>query len=91
MPRASGSSPVPYHDAGVSEVRCFVLRGPVLDKTELGGAFDYTQPIPDSQPDYRDNSDSFLRLLSDLGLKMERSKGAGEYFVIDRAERAVAN
>ena len=61
----------------------YVLHAPVLDRTELSGSFDYKQRLPDLEPNYSDNSDSFLRLIPELGLKLERSKGPVEIFVID--------
>jgi uncharacterized protein (TIGR03435 family) len=39
--------------------------------------------VPDEEPNYTDNSDSFLRFVSEMGLKLERSKGPVEVFVID--------
>jgi uncharacterized protein (TIGR03435 family) len=69
----------------------YVLRAPVLDRTELSGSFDYEQRLPDSEPNYSDNSDSFLRLISELGLKLERAKGPVEIFVIDHAAKPSPN
>jgi len=69
----------------------YVLRTPVLDRTELSGSFDYRQPVPDAEPKYGDNPDSFLNLLRELGLKVERSKGPVEIFVIDNAAKPSPN
>lgn len=69
----------------------YVLHAPVLDRTELSGQFDYRQSMPDSEPNYRDNSDSFLRLIPEVGLKLVRSKGAVEIFVIDHAAKPLPN
>jgi len=69
----------------------YVLHAPVLDRTELSGSFDYKQTSPDSEPNYSDNSDSFLRLIPELGLKLERSKGPVEIFVIDHAAKPSPN
>ncbi|MGD0497354.1 MAG: M56 family metallopeptidase [Bryobacteraceae bacterium] len=63
----------------------YYLHTPVLDRTELSGSFDYKQPVPDEDPHYGDNTDSFLRLIPELGLKLERTKGPVETFVIDHA------
>jgi len=70
-----------------------VLHAPVLDRTELAGAFDYKQPtrLPDSEVNYSDPSDSFLRLMPELGLKLERTKGPVEILVIDQAARPSPN
>ena len=65
----------------------YVLHAPVLDRTELSGLFDYTQSQHDLEPDYSDNTDSFLRLMPEIGLKLERSKGPFEIFVIDHAAK----
>jgi uncharacterized protein (TIGR03435 family) len=69
----------------------YVLHAPVLDRTELSGSFDYKQRLPDLEPNYTDNSDSFLRLIPELGLKLERSKGPVEIFVIDHAAKPSSN
>ena len=62
-----------------------------MDRTELNGSFDYKQSVPDLEPNYSDNSESFLRLLPELGLKLERSKGSIEIFVIDHAAKPSPN
>lgn len=69
----------------------YVLHAPVVDRTELPGLFDYKQPVPDADPNYTDNSQSFLRIVSKLGLKLERSKGQVEVLVIDHAAKPSAN
>ena len=69
----------------------YVLHAPVLDRTELSGSFDYKQRLPDLEPNYSDNSDSFLRLIPELGLRLERSKGPVEIFVIDHAGKPSPN
>jgi len=70
-----------------------VLHAPVADQTELSGPFDYKQTtrLDDSEANYSDPSDSFLRLIVELGLKLERSKGPVETFIIDHASRPSAN
>ena len=68
-----------------------ILHAPVLDRTELSGSFDYKQPQPDAEPNYSDNSDSFLRFIPELGLKLERGKGPVEIFVIDHAAKPSPN
>jgi uncharacterized protein (TIGR03435 family) len=69
----------------------YVLHAPVLDGTELSGSFDYKQESRDFEPNYTDNTDSFLRLLPELGLKLERSKAPVEIFVIDQAAKPSPN
>ncbi|HUO30953.1 MAG TPA: TIGR03435 family protein [Bryobacteraceae bacterium] len=68
-----------------------VLHAPVVDGTGLSGAFDYRQPVPDLEPNYKDNSDSFLRMIHDIGLKMDRTAGSVEIFVIDHAAKPEPN
>jgi uncharacterized protein (TIGR03435 family) len=68
-----------------------VLRAPVLDRTGLSGSFDYKQRQPDLEPNYSDNTDSFLRFIKELGLKLERSKRSVEIFVIDHAAKPSPN
>ena len=69
----------------------YVLHAPVLDRTGLTGAFDYKQRAADPEPNYSDNSDSFLRWMPEIGLKLERSKGPVEIFIIDQAAKPSAN
>lgn len=71
----------------------YVLHAPVLDRTELVGWFEYQQPtrLPESEANYSDPSDSFLRLMPELGLKLERAKGPVELFVIDHAAKPSPN
>ncbi|MEO8371001.1 MAG: TIGR03435 family protein [Candidatus Solibacter sp.] len=70
-----------------------ILRAPVVDSTGLRGMFDYRQPValPEGEANYRDNTDSFLRFVAEVGLRIERAKGPVEGLVIDRAERPAAN
>jgi uncharacterized protein (TIGR03435 family) len=69
----------------------YVIYAPVLDRTGLSGYFEYRQPVADAEPNYSDNTDSFLRLLSEMGLRLQRRKGAVEKLVIDSASRPSAN
>jgi uncharacterized protein (TIGR03435 family) len=68
-----------------------ILHAPVVDRTGLSGSFDYRQTALDPEPNYSDPSDSFLRLIPELGLKLERSKGPVETFVIDHAAKPSPN
>lgn len=70
-----------------------ILHAPVVDATGLSGSFDYRQPIalPEGEANYRDNTDSFLRMIAEVGLRLERGKGPVESLVIDNAERPAAN
>jgi uncharacterized protein (TIGR03435 family) len=71
----------------------WVLHAPVRDQTELSGSFDYRQPTPltDSEVSNADLSASFAPLLSELGLKLEKTKGPVETIVIDHAEKPSPN
>jgi uncharacterized protein (TIGR03435 family) len=69
----------------------YVLHAPVVDRTELSGSFDYKQRQPDAEPNYSENSDSFLRFIPEMGLKLERGKGPVEILVIDHAARPSPN
>ena len=69
-----------------------ILHGPVVDRTELSGSFDYKQREPDLEPKYSgDQSDSFRSFIAEIGLKLERGKGPVESFVLDHAEKASPN
>jgi uncharacterized protein (TIGR03435 family) len=69
----------------------YVLHAPVLDRTELRGQFDYKQPQPDVEPRYGDDPSRFMSLIAALGLKLERTKGPVEVFVIDHAAKPEPN
>jgi uncharacterized protein (TIGR03435 family) len=78
---------------------------PVLDRTGLSGRFDYKQKPTeaykpsrsDMTPAERDAefqsvlSSSFLNLLRELPLKLERTKVPVETFVIDSAQKPLPN
>ena len=71
-----------------------IVHAPVLDRTELGGHFDYRQTtrLLDSEVDYGSNSEGpFFIFLQEMGLKLQEDKGPVEYFVIDHAEKATPN
>jgi uncharacterized protein (TIGR03435 family) len=69
-----------------------VFHAPVIDRTGIPGHFEYRQPAPDLDPKYSgDLSASFTDFLQNAGLKLERSKGPVEYFVIDHAEKPSAD
>ncbi len=69
-----------------------IVHAPVVDRTGLTGYFNYWQP-PESEPypNYSDNSASFMNLLKEVGLKLERTEGNIETFVIDAASRPGQN
>ena len=68
-----------------------ILRAPVVDATGLSGMFDYRQPALTEGEASPDHNDSFLRFVSEMGLRLERGKGPVESLVIDRAEKPAAN
>jgi uncharacterized protein (TIGR03435 family) len=70
----------------------YIIRAPVLDRTGLTGCFDYWQPPgSEPEPDYRDSSASFMNLLKEIGLKLERVEGLIETLAIDGAARPSAD
>jgi uncharacterized protein (TIGR03435 family) len=71
----------------------FMLRAPVIDRTGLNGPFDYKQPnaLPDSEVDYSNPIGPFLNLIPEMGLKLERSRGPVETFVIDHVGKPSPN
>jgi uncharacterized protein (TIGR03435 family) len=71
----------------------YMLRVPVIDRTGLLGAFDYKQPnaLPDSEVDYSNPIGPFLNLIPEMGLKLERSRGLVETFVIDHVAKPSSN
>jgi len=70
----------------------FVFHVPVVDRTELSGSFDYRQRQPDIDPVYSgDQSPSFKSYLDEAGLKLQRSTGPVEMFVIDHAAKPSPN
>lgn len=74
--------------------RMRVLDRPVIDKTGLTGRFDvrlvYSEMAEDASDDPAGLS-IFAALEQQLGLKLEASKGPGEFLVIDHAERPTGN
>jgi uncharacterized protein (TIGR03435 family) len=83
--------------ADLAEYASAIVHGPVRDRTELRGRFNYTQsPIePDPVVAGADISAevaaSFLKFLDEIHLKLERARGQVETFVIDHAERPSPN
>lgn len=70
----------------------FILRSPVLDRTDLKGSFDYRQKSDlDPTNNMEDSESSFYDFLKEAGLKLERSKGPVDIFVIDYAEKPSAD
>ena len=68
------------------------LRKPVLDRTGLDGAFDYRWTVPDADPQAKGDEwmntfqTSFPLFIEAAGLKLTKSTGPIETFVIDHAE-----
>ena len=69
------------------------LGAPVMDRTGLNGRFDYTPEgaDPDSPDPSVDLAASALNFIQQLHLKLQRTKGPVEIFVIDRAEKPSPN
>ena len=69
-----------------------MLHAPVLDRTNLSGAFDYRQPqAPDSDLEDRGDAASFQNFIRETGLKLERTTGPVETMVIEHAEKPSPN
>ena len=66
------------------------LGRPLIDRTEMPGAFDFKYPLPKSEPPL-DLISSIFASLQGLGFKLEAGKGAVETVVIESAERPKAN
>ena len=69
----------------------FILRVPVLDRTNVDGVFEYRQDVAELDPDHTDPSASFLRFLSEIGLQLKRSEGDIEMLIIDSASKPLPN
>lgn len=64
-----------------------ILHAKVIDRTGLEGSFNYRQKEPDLNPDYYNTSESFLRMITDVGLKLERTQGEITVLVIESAQK----
>jgi uncharacterized protein (TIGR03435 family) len=69
----------------------YVLHKPVIDRTELEGAFDYREPDEKIDQDNGDFEASFTVFIRDIGLKLTPSKGPVETLVIEHAAKPTAN
>jgi uncharacterized protein (TIGR03435 family) len=69
----------------------YVLHKPVVDRTELSGAFDYRDPDAKVDQDNGDFESAFTAFLRDVGLKLTSAKGPVETLVIESAEKPSAN
>jgi uncharacterized protein (TIGR03435 family) len=68
-----------------------VLHAPVEDRTGMSGAFDYEEMTVDPEGGANDHNASFMRLIPEVGLKLERTRGPVETLVIDHAARPTEN
>lgn len=78
------------HDTTMPELAAFLSRNvilrPVSDRTGLDGAFDFQSASILTDEDVRgDRSETFLPVLSEIGLKLQKTTGPVETFVIDHA------
>ena len=69
----------------------YVLHKPVIDQTGLEGSFDYRDPDAKIDQDNTDFEGSFTVFIRDIGLKLTSAKGPVETFVIEHAEKPLAN
>jgi uncharacterized protein (TIGR03435 family) len=65
------------------------VNAPVVDMTNLSGLYDYIQTVQDENPKSGgiEQTDSFLRLLKEVGLELKRTRGPVETLVIESASR----
>jgi uncharacterized protein (TIGR03435 family) len=70
-----------------------ILRTLVVDLTNVNGSYDYRQQVPDQEPKYEgiEHTDSFLRMLREIGLELKRTRGPIEWLVIVSAARPSPN
>jgi hypothetical protein len=57
----------------------YMVNGQVLDRTELSGLFDYRQAVPDVALAYSGHVDSFLNMLSVVGLNWKLQRAGREH------------
>jgi uncharacterized protein (TIGR03435 family) len=69
----------------------YVLHKPVIDRTALDGSFDYRDPDAKIDQDNTDFESSFTVFIRHIGLKLTPAKGPVETFVIEHAEKRLAN
>ncbi len=86
------------HDTTMLELADFagsyMLHRPVLDRTELTGAFDYRSALEDTETPTTNSvssfqermKSSFLELLQEVGLKLTPAQGEAKILTIDHAE-----
>jgi uncharacterized protein (TIGR03435 family) len=69
----------------------YILHRPVLDHTDLTGAYDYRTAPEDRNPSTIDQSASFIEMLNQVGLKLEPAQGNVDMLIIDHAELPTPN
>jgi len=65
----------------------FIVRAPVTDETDLSGVYNYRQSVADEAGGDPIHADSFLSMLSEVGLKLEKRQGPVETLVIESAAK----
>lgn len=71
-----------------------ILHHPVLDRTGLDGSFDFTRTIvsvSDDPPSATNYEDKFQLFIQEIGLKLTKSTGPVQTFIIDHAEKPSPN
>ena len=68
-----------------------VMARPVLDRTELAGAWDFKYPYAANVGERPDLVSSLIASLNAIGLKLESSKAPVERIVVDRLEKPTPN
>ena len=77
--------------AKLADVLARELGQMVEDRTGLKGAFDFELDATREQADPNPFVAQFAPSLGQIGLKLETGKGSVEFFVIERAEKPLAN
>jgi uncharacterized protein (TIGR03435 family) len=69
----------------------YVFHCPVIDQTRLAESFDYQSELEEWETYEQDPTESFLRLLSTVGLRLVAGRGSIDKVMIDHAERPSPN
>ena len=99
--RPSGGA-LEFHNMSMADLadrlhgRPFGIDRPVVDKTDLAGAFDFTMKLAPNDAELKSSLERreseqdtslFIRPLRELGLKLNAERGPVEHLIVDHAER----
>jgi uncharacterized protein (TIGR03435 family) len=85
-----------FHDVSMQDLAKYLsrfLRTPVLDRTGFVGTFDFTAATALTEEDFHgtDVRQTLMPVLSEMGLRLVRTKGRSELLVVDRLADPSAN